>query len=1149
MQNSLFHLSKISQNFSHGPCRTAPSFYRSLPSSAHQSARRIYFYPNLNVAADDRPDGAGSGPLRSGPRRTTDGHKSPARRPEEGRRGGVRRRYRGRRAGRIVQARRLRAIYDEHHHRQDYGRALIPLSDPGLAPGIEESPAVQTRGRPGLTADGCQEDSGSDSFRRVEGHLPPSQEHHADVNHPVRPDGPERQMPTNQEPPLLRDRRRDELLLTSLNVQSLLPKILPLRCEISDTGADIIILSETWLKPRVPNRLVAFPGYQLIRADRADGRGFGGVAILARDGFQIKALPKPEPDNSTTKLETVWARVSVGRDRGIVICAMYRPPSPAGAQLTADLEQLESEIQTVLTDNRGLLVLAGDLNCDLRVTTGNTPGGHLTRLFQKYSLSQTISDATYPGSGSVLDVIVTNCADMVVRAGVRQCDFSDHHSTHALMRIRKCRPTPVVVQTRSWKSIDMDRFRARLGGVDWSPVFVTDNVQRQSDFLIDQITAVLDELAPVRRVRIRNPHPPPVSEGTRRVMAERRAALRQGDRARYKELNRLTRSAIQRDSRDNIRQRIAETGPGSMYRCVRPIIASKRSGQTTTPDIDPDTLNRYFAEIGTKTAAAVAAGKPAAAAELPIRLPRVGSDGFAVRPVTGAELQDTVARMNSSGACGADGLSMAFFKKCCSAIWHVVLCIVNTSLATSVVPDSWKVAVVQPIYKSSGSIRDPANFRPISLVPCLAKIVERIVHKQLYAYFDTNHLFSSTQHGFRRFHSTETALINVTDRVLQGMDHGEISLLVLLDLSKCFDVVSHSKLIQKLELYGVDSSWFTSYLSDHYQHVRFCTPDGRQRSSKAVRNPIGVYQGTSLGPLLYNIFSNDLSLFIDDNVSITQYADDTQILVTGHKRDIADLIQRMESTLCTLFQWFTQNQMKVNSSKTQLIVFGTRQMLQDLPKTSISVNGVTVEEIPRVKNLGIVMDRYLSFEPHINQLAAKCTGLLIGLSHAKHCIPHDVLPTIVNGLVIALIRYGIAVYGNGTAQAVTRIQKLLNFCARVVSGRRKCDHVRDVLHELNWLPAQDLVMYRTLCLLKVIMTQGQPSDLARHFHTVQSVRQRSTRQDDLLSMPRIRTESGRRRFVYRAARAYNGLPSDTRETSVAVFRRRITEQLGLARRL
>ena len=380
--------------------------------------------------------------------------------------------------------------------------------------------------------------------------------------------------------------------------------------------------------------------------------------------------------------------------------------------------------------------------------------------------------------------------------------------------------------------------------------------------------------------------------------------------------------------------------------------------------------------------------------------------------------------------------------------------------------------------------------------------------------------------------------------MLQGIDHGEISLLLLLDLSKCFDVVNHSKLIQKLELYGVDSNWFTSYLSNHYQHVRISTSDGRQCLSKAIRNPIGVYQGTSLGPLLY-VFSNDLRLYVDRTVSITQYADDTQILITGHKSDIVHLTQRLESALCTLFQWFAEHQMKVNSNKTQLIVFGTRQMLHDLPKTSINVNGVTVEEIQRVKSLGLVMDRHLSFEPHVNQLVAKCTGLLIGLIHAKHRLPRDVMPALVNGLVISLIRYCITVYGNSNAQTLARIQKLLNFCARVVSGRRKRDHVRDVLKELNWLPAQDLLTFRTLCSLKGIMTQRQPEDLSNQFKTVRTVRAgRTTRQDNLLAVPRIRNESGRRRFAYRAARAYNTLPPEIREARAASFRSKVRDQLG-----
>ena len=292
------------------------------------------------------------------------------------------------------------------------------------------------------------------------------------------------------------------------------------------------------------------------------------------------------------------------------------------------------------------------------------------------------------------------------------------------------------------------------------------------------------------------------------------------------------------------------------------------------------------------------------------------------------------------------------------------------------------------------------------------------------------------------------------------------------------------------------------------------------------------------------IITSDISLYVDNNVNITQYADDTQILVTGNKRNLTSLVQRMESAMCTLYQWFSQNHMKVNASKTQLIVLGTRQMLKDIPKISINVNGVKVDEIPRVKNLGVVLDRNLTYEPHVNQLVGRCTGLLIGLSHARHCLPRDVLPTLVNGLVISLVRYCITVYGNSTVHSITRIQRLLNFCARVVSGRRRREHVRDVINELNWLSAQDLAMYRALCLLKSTIAHGQPYDLSRNIAYVQSVRQRSTRQDGQLALPRISTESGRRQFAFRAARAFNDLPPATRESNVMSFRKEVREWLG-----
>ena len=228
--------------------------------------------------------------------------------------------------------------------------------------------------------------------------------------------------------------------------------------------------------------------------------------------------------------------------------------------------------------------------------------------------------------------------------------------------------------------------------------------------------------------------------------------------------------------------------------------------------------------------------------------------------------------------------------------------------------------------------------------------------------------------------------------------------------------------------------------------------------------------------------------------------------------------------------------MKINAQKTQLIALGTRQNLRQIPSINIKFMNAAVSGSPTVRNLGVVFDQCMTFTAHTDDVVRRCTGILIGLTHSRHCLPHATLITLVQGLVISLIRYCISVYGTCNVTQTARLQKVLNFAARVISGRRKFDHISDVLRDLKWLNAHNLYLYHALTLLKRILTTSMPESLSNRLVQRRHVHQRTTRQGDMLNVPGIRSESGRRRFLYSTVTAFNALPLDIRDMNLRRFK-------------
>ena len=380
-----------------------------------------------------------------------------------------------------------------------------------------------------------------------------------------------------------------------------------------------------------------------------------------------------------------------------------------------------------------------------------------------------------------------------------------------------------------------------------------------------------------------------------------------------------------------------------------------------------------------------------------------------------------------------------------------LLHLVNRSIVTAVFPEAWKLARVIPIHKS-GDRSDPSNFRPISILSVLSKILEKVVAIQLMSYLNENNILSTHQYAYRPSHSTEHAMLDAVDWIEKHVDDGHVVSLASIDLSKAFDSVNHALLLKKLEWYGIPSAWFASYLHNRRQVVTGSDSDPLHVSH-------GVAQGSILGPILFLLVTNDLSSFLTHG-RLLSYADDTQILDHSPPTAVglSSLKTRVEESLSELQTWFQQNSLKMNPRKTSFTLVGTKQTLAKIPDFPIS-SGSIIQPSKTVKILGVLLDQQLTWQPHIDAVVRRCNAITISLFKVRHHLTPEVRKLLVETHVLPHIHYCLSVWGGAAQCHLQRVQKSLNLAARMVSGVRRCrsEHISPTLAALGWHRVEDMV--------------------------------------------------------------------------------------------
>ena len=483
---------------------------------------------------------------------------------------------------------------------------------------------------------------------------------------------------------------------------------------------------------------------------------------------------------------------------------------------------------------------------------------------------------------------------------------------------------------------------------------------------------------------------------------------------------------------------------------------------------------------------------------------------------------------------GCDGIQLKYLKDALPVLIVYIVVIVNTSIVTGLYPHLWKQPHVVPFYKN-GDVDDVGNYRPISLLPIISKVLEKIIANQLMEFLESHKLLSNSQHGFRANLSTETALMKVNERIYENIDKQEISLLLLLDLSKAFDSVSHDILLTKCDNLKIDRFWFNDYLCDRTQSVRI---DSVISSPKRIS--YGVPQGSILGPLLFLIYINDMADILDKYFLI-QYADDSQIIVSNNINNIETLKFEGELALRDAKRYFQENGLNVNEGKTQCMFIGSRQLISLIPQDlTINFGNTLITPLKSVKNLGVYMDQYLLYDVHVNHISRKVNGILMFLNRIKDNFEQSARIIVVQSLVLSIINYCSKIWGMTTRQQLDRVQKLENFAAKVAVGNgRKYDHATPFLNELKWLRIECKVTY-DICVFTYKIINNLLPDWIFSFPQVRNTSVRNTRQSNDLFVPRKRTDIGAKTISVKGPLAWNTLPINVKNAgTIKTFKERL----------
>jgi hypothetical protein len=569
------------------------------------------------------------------------------------------------------------------------------------------------------------------------------------------------------------------------------------------------------------------------------------------------------------------------------------------------------------------------------------------------------------------------------------------------------------------------------------------------------------------------------------------------------------------------------------------LIQENNNRSRIPPHLNANKFNTFFSEIGKKTAEKLNGSND---------FTWKGQKSLYSFSFTTVHSHSVLKHLKQLGSDVSknDVLDMDSKLLCLSAdvIAPLITHFINYSLNMGYVLTDWKRSRVTPIFKGKGDILDENNYRPISVIGHICKVLEKEVQKQLVKYLYEHDFISLSQSEYRKFHGTHTSVHRVIEDLLDNMSDKMFTGICLLDISKCFDTINHELLLKKLTYYGIlnkQHNWFKSYLHERSQVV-VC----HNTLSDTASTSIGVPQGSVLGPILFLLFSNDLPNNVSSG-SCNMFADDTILYVNGE--NAPDVEGKLQSCVNEAQKWFNGNKLLLNAKKSNTMIVKpyVRKNCQHSCKIYIDQN--IKENIDTALYLGLLIDNKLSWTNQINKICKTLGMKIANLKRAKQYGNKEILDLIYHYTIQPVIDYGITIWSDTTSCNLQKIQRLQNYCARIVMNNFDFKNMRgiELVKILKWMSIKERVDYFLCLSMFKCLHDKAPHYMQNEVSLVPNImtRYNEKRAYDIYLPPFISNTKERSLYV-RGAKVWNKLPCDIKKiNNIDTFKREYKKYHGL----